>query len=187
MNKWLSAFAGLALGLMQVSMASAGNFWEHRDWSVDRLGELVRYTTHGSVVHGHEFGFLLRPGDCREVLWLSWSTYDDGVYELSGERTRFQLELDGMRGMLSAPLGLVEELTPMLPMTKVMVFSDVLLRPEFMRELEKGQGLEVRVIGPDEMLRVLDVAEDQFSLMGFTATRLKAREWCEGNAPGGGA
>jgi hypothetical protein len=186
MIRWKSALAGLAWGLMQVSTASAESFWEHMDWSVARLGEFVRYTTHGSVVHGHEFGFLLRSGDCREALWLSWSTYDEGIYELSGERARIELELDGTLGVLSAPLGLVRELTPQLPMTKVMVFSNVLLRPEFMRELEKGRDLDVRVVGPDEMLKVLDVSEDQFSLMGFTATRLKAREWCEGNTPGGG-
>ena len=186
MIKWMSVLAGLALGLMQVGTASAEGFWERGDWSVHRIGEFVRYTTHGSVVHGHEFGFLLRSGDCREVLWLSWSTYDEGIYELSGERTRFELELDGTPGVLTAPLGMVRELTPGLPMTKVMVFSDVLLRPEFMRELEKGRDLDVRVVGPDEMLKVLDVSEDQFSLMGFTATRLKAREWCEGNTPGGG-
>ena len=121
MVKWMNVPAGLVGAMMLWGSAFAGDFWEHKNWSVDRHGQFIRYTTHGSVVHGHEFGFLLRSGDCREVLWLSWSTSDDGIHDLSGERARFELELDGTVGVLSAPLSLVNELTPQMPMTKVMV------------------------------------------------------------------
>ena len=36
----------------------------YEDWEVDKYNNIVRYSTHGSIVHGHRFGWIKKAGNC---------------------------------------------------------------------------------------------------------------------------
>ncbi|MDA9155515.1 hypothetical protein N9N95_00990, partial [Methylophilaceae bacterium] len=36
----------------------------YEDWEVDTYNNIVRYSTHGSIVHGHRFGWIKKAGNC---------------------------------------------------------------------------------------------------------------------------
>ena len=47
----------------------------YEDWEVDKYNNMVRYSTHGSIVHGHRFGWIKKAGNCDiDILATSIST-----------------------------------------------------------------------------------------------------------------
>jgi hypothetical protein len=47
----------------------------YEDWEVDKYNNIVRYSTHGSIVHGHRFGWIKKAGNCdTDILATTIST-----------------------------------------------------------------------------------------------------------------
>ena len=61
----------------------------YEDWEVDRYNNIVRYSTHGSIVHGHRFGWIKKAGNCdTDILATTISTKKinkERLYDFKGE------------------------------------------------------------------------------------------------------
>ncbi len=151
--------------------------WEYKDWRVDTHDNFVMCITHGQVVHGHNFGIIKKKGNCnRNLLYISWSTQRKGLTKHKGKDALLRLQIDDIRQQVTIPLLSVAEYY--LGLT-VGAFTNIAVGEEFISLLKQGQYLEVTIHGPDELIGALDITSDTFSLDGFTATLLKAQEFCE--------
>jgi len=149
---------------------------DDQTWRITTDRERVRYSTHGSTVHGHKFGLVKHKGSCNnDNLWISWSTTDSKVRALTG--TPAQLELTV--GNVSVPLGV--ELTATVPLTSrttLIAFTNHWASPRLIDLLSKGEKAKVKVTGPDALVNHLDIREDTFSLVGFIQGRAESRKTC---------
>ena len=68
------------------SYANAGNSQEikYKNWTVDFfIDDIIRYSTNGTNVNGHIFGWMIKPGACDvDVLYLAISTYEENAASL---------------------------------------------------------------------------------------------------------
>jgi uncharacterized protein len=173
----------ICCALMMI-LASAGaapaqdEAWQHRDWSVKiRNDNIFKYMTHGSAVHGHEVALVKRPGDCsQDALWISWSTYEAGTVAFEGTDVRFNLDVDGTKFNLDVPLVSSTKVSPTLT---ILTFYRYPIDEKLITAFGKGNRINVSIGSPKELLDLIDIPSDSFSLNGFVANRLKAGELCE--------
>ena len=162
--------------------------WESKNWSVsgDSQDKDVYYIANGDVVHGHEFGFIKKAGNCnQDLLWISWTTYKKGIDSFKGNDAGIQFRISDAQFQLGIPLIAVVHVSP--PLT-VVIFSNFLAGDKWISLLKKGAAITVTIKSPKELVSKFDITTDSFSLNGYTAARLKAREFCEryNSSPGYG-
>lgn len=151
--------------------------WEYKDWNVSTHDKFVRYITNGDTVNGHQFGFIKMNENCNtDLLWISWSTYEDGIEAFKGSDATIQLRIGETKIQIEVPIISVRELTSSL---KVIGFSNFVAGEKMISLLNKEHKIEVSIMAPKELVAKLDVTIDTFSLKGYTATMLKAKEFCE--------
>jgi len=168
----------LAAGLSLNAFAE-NDEWSHKEWSVDTpLDERIRYMTHGTVVWGHQFGFLKSIGDCKnDLLWISLSSSFDKVKDFQGKDIIFKLDIDGTTLEIETQLNSAHKKPPLS--YSIMYFQKYDLGNDFIDLLKKGHELKLTVVKPEQFAKYLDVNSEVFSLNGFIASRLKAEEHCE--------
>jgi len=174
--------SGLRVLLFCLAVVHHGNasesLWEYKNWSVSSQDKVVRFITNGDVVHGHQFGFIKKAGNCnQDLLWISWSTYEKGIEGFKGGDAAIRFRVGDAQFQLDIPLITVHHFTPTFT---VLAFTNLVVGDELISILEKGRKIEVTIISPAGLSGKLDIPTDDFSLNGFIATRLKAREFCEG-------
>lgn len=151
--------------------------WEYKNWSVSSHDNLVRYIARGDTVHGHEFGFIKMEGNCnQDLLWICWSTSKKGLNVFKDKEATICFRVGKTRFQIEIPLLSVVESQSGLTLLS---FSNFIVGEKFISLLKKGQKIEVTILAPEELVTQLDIRRDTFSLNGFTATKLKAREFCE--------
>ena len=155
---------------------------------IQRLGvgtydHFVKYVAHGYAVDGHQFGFIKKSGDCdNNILWISVSThgYDlQDLKDLEGTNATIQIKIDETQFKAKVDLLAVSSVTSSLSM---IAFTNFLAGEKFIAHLKRGKKAEITVLAPEKLLNKLDIKTDAFSLEGFTASRLKAQEFCESQA-----
>ena len=152
--------------------------WSNKDWFLEtRLGREF-YMTHGTNVWGHEFGFFKNSGSCGgDILWISFSSDNDKVLDFVGKIVQFRINVDGQSFDVNLNMLDANKLTPV---TKVMMFTNFVAGDKFIDLLNKGHKVSIKIIGPKEFVKFLDIPEDSFSLDGYIASRLKAKDICLG-------
>ena len=185
----LSSFVLLML-FIKPAYSNDNNEWSHDDWTVISYGglNLIKYVAHGDNIYGHEFGFSKTPNTCsNDNLWIRWSSGDPRVKDLKGTEATFQFDVDGTSFQIQVDLVSSSDLipprddignaTPSSP--QIMTFSNFIPNTNFIKLLETGHVVTIDIVGPKELIQYLDVPSDKFSLEGFIATRLKAKDWCD--------
>ncbi len=163
---------------LSVNVSAKNDEWEYKEWKVEEIGTFVRYTTHGSVIWGHQFGFLKRIEDCSlDNLWVSLSSSFDEVKEFEGEDALLKLDIDGAVSEIKVQLSTVYK--PELLSYHLMAFTNYVPENDFIDLLKKGHELKLTVVEPKQLVKYLDINDEVFSLNGFIASRLKANEYCE--------
>ena len=173
-----------SLSIESASKADQTNFsnkeeeWTNKDWSVASKVGRIFYITHGSAVWGHEFGFFKNSGSCGgDILWISFSSDNDKVLDFVGKIVQFRINVDGQSYDVNLNMLDANKLTPV---TKVMLFTNFVAGDKFIDLLNKGHKVSIKIIGPKEFVKFLDIPEDSFSLDGYIASRLKAKDICLG-------
>ena len=106
-----------------------------QDWEVIGTG-LIRYTTHGQVVHGHQFGFVKPPRQCdADVLWLSWSSHHPEAPTIRGADAVFAADVDGTKFKMGVRARIAEKPWSILT---VVAFSDYFAGPKLIELLKSG-------------------------------------------------
>ncbi len=176
MNKKQFLFFPLILLLIVMlgsALAEKGSLGDE-SWTVEKRSNRIFYFTHGAAVWGHEFGFY-KTDDCKEdFLWLSFSTSDEKVKDLSGKVAVISLDVDGKDFRIKSTMHYMG----VIGFTQVMYFFDWVVGPELMDALKKGRYVKVQILEPKELEALLDIKDDQFSLKGLSTSRKEAGKIC---------
>ena len=167
--------SSLTVALIVLLLSSANV--EAETWEVaNPIDKLVTYSTSGSTVYGHKFGFIKIAGGChKDVLRLSWSTYEKGIEEFKGKQAVVSLNVNGEVHELEAALRAVGSLTPL---TTIFDFYSRHTGEDLFTFLATGDTISITIEGPEDMVKLLDIPTDTFSLEGFAERREFARKWC---------
>ena len=176
----------LFMFILPFSYANSGDRQEikYKNWTVDFHSEVIRYSTNGSNVNGHIFGWLIRPGACDvDVLYLSVSTYKENATSLKKnlngkaiplkisfpEITQIPQTIKIKTDFLSAM-----DYTPTLTVANSSHFHMGRRLDLRMRELRK---IKIEVDSPYSDF--FDITWDEYDLNGYIAAKEKAHEICE--------
>jgi len=153
----------------------------YKDWTVDKLDNLVMYATHGTAVHGHKFGWMKKAGNCSEdILYLTFSTTHEKkniLDKLKNNRLPIKVtfpEVDGVSHVMMAELFSVSDFASM----KVVTLTNVLKDPIFDLYMGGLHQIEIEIDSPYKY--VFDIPVDNWSLDGYIAAKVKAEEMCKG-------
>ena len=153
----------------------------YKDWTVDKLDNLVMYATHGSAVHGHKFGWVKKAGNCDEdILYLTFSTTHEEkniLDKLKHNRLPIKVsfpEVDGVSHVMMAELLSASDFASM----KIVTLSNVLKDPVFDLYMDRLHQIEIEIDSPYKY--VFDISVDYWSLDGYIAAKVKAEELCKG-------
>jgi hypothetical protein len=153
--------------------------WEYKAWETKSITEgEYRYTTNGEIVHGNRFGFFVYRSSCStNILWLTISTDDKGLSEHIGEDVKISISIDGQLGaIIETPLASVYKFTSSID---IALFTNFVASERFINALKKGKTVGFGITGPNEISSKFDIPMENFSLSGFTADHVKAKEACE--------
>ncbi len=171
----LALIASLALIGGSMSQASA----QQELWEITRPSSgSVRYVTHGSRVHTHEFGFAKQKGRCdADDLWLTLSSTDAQLASLRGLKIRLLVRIDDTRFEMSADLRATRSLAPQF---KIAVFTGLIADRQLLDHLDKGRKMTIAVCGPPKAEQAFGGSNEAFDLAGFTEARRQAEAACNG-------
>ena len=152
--------------------------WKYKDWRVSTLSEAVMYVTDGNDTPGHDFGFIKSPGSCsKDTIWLSWSTTGKkGIELFEGELVLIRFTIDDIEFQYKVPLSYSQYISEFLT---IITFTDVEVSDRMISLLKRGTKVNITIVPPEKMVSKFDIFSDSFSLKGFTASMLKASEFCE--------
>ena len=153
----------------------------YEDWEVDRYNNIVRYSTHGSIVHGHRFGWIKKAGNCdTDILATTISTKKinkERLYDFKGESIDLRINFPQAR----------EEDPVIINTDLISVFDFATLKIAFFGNFIQGQmfdslmayfnTIKVEITNPHKIY--FDIPSDEYSLNGYVAAKLKAKELCE--------
>ena len=153
----------------------------YEDWEVDRYNNIVRYSTHGSIVHGHRFGWIKKAGNCdTDILATTISTKKinkERLYDFKGESIDLRINFPQAK----------EEDPAIINTDLIGVFDFATLKIAFFGNFIQGQmfdslmayfnTIKIEVTNPHKIY--FDIPSDEFSLNGYVAAKLKAKELCE--------
>ena len=154
----------------------------YEDWEVERYENLVRYSTHGKVVHGHRFGWIKNAGNCdRDILATSMSTQKENknrLYNFKGDSIDLRVNFPQAEGedpaIINTDLVGVFDLATL----KIAFFGNFVQGRMFDSLMAYFNTIKIEVTNPHKIY--FDVPSDEFSLNGYVAAKLKAQELCEG-------
>lgn len=153
---------------------------KYKNWEVSKLDDLIMYRTNGNIVHGHSFGWIKRVGQCNyDNLYLTYSSSHedkDILEQLRNNRIPLKLVFPGAEGAplkIHPPIISVNDLGSM----KVITLSNIQKDKVLNAYLEKLHLMEVNITKPYDSL--FDIPNESWSLDGYIAAKLKAKDLCE--------
>ena len=150
---------------------------EAREWSLETANDsLIKYVTHGWQVNGHEFGFVKKAGQCdKDVMWLTWSTYDKSIQKYEGKDVILNFKVAGES--LNLPISYLT--TGEIGGMYIVTLTDFVPNERFMTLLESDYKIKVRIVSPDEFAEKFDIVDETFDLSRIKHTRDKAENSCK--------
>ncbi|MDW1906917.1 hypothetical protein [Vibrio sp. 705] len=176
---FISMRASLALFLTLFASVSSNAQvleWNYKDWSAKKTNDqYYKFVTHGTVAYGNEFGFLVSAEKCEsENFWLTIGTDNKGLDTYKGQYVGFDVEVDGVKYGLTAPLLNTFSVGSM----EVGLFTNISLDTSFRKALSDGKNVTFSIPETDPAFSYFDIPYETFSLSGITASHLKAKSAC---------
>ena len=153
----------------------------YEDWEVDKYDNIVRYSTHGSIVHGHRFGWIKKAGNCDiDILATIISTQKnnkDRLYDFKGESINLRINFPQAKeedlGIINTDLISVFDFATL----KIAFFGNFIQGQMFDSLMAFFNTIKIEVTNPHKIY--FDIPSDEFSLNGYVAAKIKAKELCE--------
>ena len=153
----------------------------YEDWEVDKYDNMVRYSTHGSIVHGHRFGWIKKAGNCDiDILATTISTQKNNknrLFDFKGKSIDLRINFPQAEG----------EDPAIIKTDLISIFGFANLKIAFLGNFIQGKvfdslmayfnTIRVEVTNPHKIY--FDIPSDEYSLNGYVAAKLKAKELCE--------
>lgn len=147
------------------------------EWTVSQSQGVPIFTTHGTRVWGHEFGFVDNPVYCvQHIVWIEWSSMKARPADFKKVRN---VSLKIRAAGETIPIHV--EISDAIPFTQdltVIALTHFNANDRFLDLIQRAKEINVRVIGPPALLKLLDVTEDTFPVKGFAAARARADTMC---------
>ena len=151
--------------------------WEYKEWKINTLDNMVRYSTHGTNVWGDTFGFINKKESCENnLLYFYISTYNELPKKYIDKNVQFSVTID--EAIFSIDIPLVNSYSEFANMN-IALFSNFIANKNFIELLKRGSSISISIVGPKEILEHFDKKEEKYNLNGFTATHLKSYAICE--------
>ena len=149
---------------------------DEEPWQISETSGMVKYTAHGTTVHGHQFGLVKTDGHCDvDILWMQFSSADSAIKDLVGTEVMFTVDVDGQQFDVGVNMVMANQFTPL---TTVAVFSNFFVGPQFIDLLNQSQRVQVTIIGPEAVASSFDIRTDEFDIAGFESARAQAKIKC---------
>ena len=180
--KFFKILCSLSFFLCSIPFSSAeeSETNKYKNWEVNQIGDLILYRTHGNIVHGHSLGWIKRKGQCNyDNLYLTYSSSHedkDILEKLKNNKIPLKLvfpEGDKFSLSIEVPIVAVNDFGSMKIITLTNVRQDILLNAY----MEKLHLVEATILKP--YANLFDIPKDSWSLDGYIAAKLKAKEMCE--------
>ena len=150
------------------------------DWNVSKIGDIILYSSHGSIVHGHKFGWIKKVGQCNyDNLYLTYSSVHedkDILEQLKNNKVPLKLvfpESGSSPIKMHPPIISVNDFGSM----KIITLSNIQQNNELNAYLEELHSVEIAITSP--YAKLFDIPKDSWSLDGYIASKLKAKELCD--------
>ena len=153
----------------------------YEDWEVDRYNNIVRYSTHGRIVHGHRFGWIKKAGNCdTDILATTISTKKinkERLYDFKGESIDLRINFPQAEG--EDPAIINTDLIGVFDFAtlKIAFFGNFIQGQMFDSLMAYFNTIKVEITNPHKIY--FDIPSDEYSLNGYVAAKLKAKELCE--------
>ena len=154
--------------------------FQYQDWKIDTYKDLVMYGADGQHFSGHVFAWIKKAGSCdQDDLFISFSTTHeskDMLDQLVNQRLSIKVtfpEVEGVSYVMEPKL----LSTKNSDKTKHIVLARVPKDPVFDLYMHKLHVLEIGIQKPYQGM--FDMHYDSWSLDGYVAAKLKAKEMCE--------
>jgi len=184
------AFVFILIVFMFVLPFSYANASEHQEikyknWTVDFfIDDIIRYSTNGSNVNGHVFGWLIRPGACDvDVLYLAISTYKTNAVslkkKLNGKIVPLKISFPEITKIPETVKIKTDFLSAMdyTPSLTVANFSHFHMGRTLDLRMRKLKKIKIEVDTP--FSKLFDVTWDEYDLNGYISAKEKAHDICE--------
>jgi hypothetical protein len=173
--------------VLPFSYANAGNSQEikYKNWTVDFfIDDIIRYSTNGTNVNGHKFGWLIKPGACDvDVLYLAISTYKANAValkkNLNGKTIPLKISFPEITKIPETVKIKTDFLSAMdyTPTLTVANFSHFHMGRTLDLRMRKLKKIKIEVDTP--FSKLFDVTWDEYDLNGYIAAKEKAHDICE--------
>jgi hypothetical protein len=158
---------------------------KYENWTVDFfIDGIIRYSTNGSNVNGHIFGWMIKPGACDvDVLYLSISTYKENAASLkknlNGKSVSLKVSFPEITEIPESVKIKTDFLSAMdyTPSLTVANFSHFLMGPVFDSRMSELNKIKIEVDSPHSDL--FDIVSDVYDLNGYLAAKQRAHDICE--------
>ena len=162
------------------SKSTEASLFQYQDWKIDTYKDLVMYGADGQGFAGHVFGWVKKVGSCaQDDLFISFSTTHeskDMLDQLVNQRLSMKVtfpEVEGVSYVMEPKLLSTKDSDK----TKHIILARVPKDPVFDLYMHKLHVLEIGIQKPYQGM--FDMHYDSWSLDGYVAAKLKAKELCE--------
>ena len=153
------------LSLILLSIGLTSNSMAEDNWS---LIDDTRLITHGEIVWGHQFGFIRDIRFCdSDFLLVSFSSdiSNGKMKEFEGQDAYFKLKIDGEE--LDQELQFTLMFAGEMFSLEVGYFGAIVESDSFIEQLKKSSRVELTIVKPNKLLKILDIKTDSFKTEGL--------------------
>ena len=132
----------------------------------------------GNTVHGHKFGYFKDKEWCgKELVFIQWTSYKDGLEKFKGTDMLIELSLNG-KAVEKIPATYTAS-TKFAELMTIAEFKTIILSNELADKLKSANEIEVTFAEPKEFVAILDIKSDTFNTSSFPEPHLKTYNLCK--------
>ena len=163
------------LTVLLVSILSVTSYAED-GWVVEK----DTIYTHGTTVHGHKFGYFKDKEYCdNDLIYLQWSTYEDGLKEFEGVDAKIAIRLNGKDEVVLVMPSTLMSTAKFPALMTIGIFKTILFSKELSKDIRESQSIEFTFVGPEDLASKLDIKSDTFDTTGLATAYSKFDNSCE--------
>jgi len=162
------------LTVLLVSILSVTSYAED-GWVVEK----DTIYTHGTTVHGHKFGYFKDKEYCdNDLIYLQWSTYEDGLKEFEGVDAKIAIRLNGKDEVVLVMPSTLMSTAKFPALMTIGIFKTILFSKELSKDIRESQSIEFTFVGPEDLASKLDIKSDTFDTTGLAEAYSKFDNSC---------
>ena len=134
----------------------------------------------GSIVHGHKFGYFKDDEYCdTDLIFLRWSTYEDGLEEYKGIDAKIEMRLNGSNEVFEVIPSTLMTTYKFPALMTIGEFKTIILSERLSKAIRESDSIEFTFIGPIGLVDKLDIKSDMFDTSGLSEVYKKFDNSCK--------